>query len=95
MANERTNKGEDYPNISPSVMEADVQWGVELISNTVLTVSTTGGSIHIVDVSTERVYEVAGPLLTRLASGWVEDSELVRLTGNFQSTRLCVRSISQ
>lgn len=67
--------------------ELDIQRCEELISYSELAVSTSGGVIQVVDVSSSCGHEILTPLHTRLASWRVEDSELIHFTPNDQSTK--------
>ena len=78
-------ESEQYPNISPPVVVADVQGQEELVADRVLAVVATGGGVRVVDVTTEALYELLRPCTARLAGRGVELDELVRLAPNSQA----------
>lgn len=80
-----TKERENDERISPAVSVRYVQWLEELVADFVLTVLASRRGVGIVEVPTDGVDEVTGPVLTRLTRGRVELDELVRLAHNFQS----------
>lgn len=82
---QRTEKGEDQPNVPPSVLEPHIQRGVILITNRDRTVPTKRGFDGIIQVPAKVLNEIASPGRTCLAKRWVENREFLRVTGDFEA----------
>jgi len=80
-----TKEGENQPNVSPSVLEPDIQWGVILIPNRDRAISAKGGIGGIIQVSAEVLNEIVGPSRACLAQRWVEDGELFWVAGDLEA----------
>lgn len=64
-----TEVAEYDPRVSPSVVKANVQWNEILITDFVLTVLAGFCRIRIIEITSKRVDEIAGPILTSLPGG--------------------------
>ena len=65
--------------VSPAVVVADVQRGVELVSDAVRAELAGGGGVGVVDVSADATDVLGSVVTARLATGRVEDAVLAGL----------------
>lgn len=81
-----TEVAEYDPRVSPSVVKANVQWNEIFITDFVLTVLAGFCRIRVVEIASERIYEIASPILTSLPRRGIKDSKLVACTYDRKTT---------
>lgn len=80
-----TEVGKKDECISPSVREVDVEWSVELVADSELTVPASRRIRRVVEVSAKHVHKALSPGRTGLAAWGIENGELVSLTADDQA----------
>ena len=80
-----TEEGENQPNISPPILEPDVQRGVILVPNRDGAIPTERGFGWIIQVAAKVLNEIVGPSRACLAQRRVEDGEFFRVTGDLEA----------
>jgi len=81
----RTEKGKNQPNISPPVLETDVQRGVVLIPNRDGAISTESVFGRVIQVPAKVLNKIVRPSRTCLAQRWVEHGKFLRVAGDFEA----------
>ena len=82
---ERTEEGENQPNVSPPVAVVHIQRGVVFIPNCDGTIPAKRGTCRVIQVPAEVLHELIRPTSARFVRGWVENGKLLRVTGDFET----------
>jgi len=76
-----------HKSISPSILIPNIQRQEEVVSNGVRAISTSGGIVRVIEVSTKGRDELVRPSAACLTLRWIEHGEFLRLALDLESVK--------